>query len=410
MIDYSLKFSVLILIFLFQVRLAIGQPVVSPVQTGQQQIDAQIANLQSRINILRTEITALGFPHDPELVVKEIQRLSIIITDTLENPATIASAIELLKAENQKQEQINQVQTERTLLNEELKRLNQTILIFSQLKDNAAFSAEAKASIQEAKQTEKEVTQEIVQAFITSVKAFELDASTSAALLSLSESLIILPEGKNRSAGAWLQRATEGAALVSTVVAYGSFQDGESGLGTGMAVLGAGFLGLKQLLVGKEDNGESDLKKIAEAFSRNILFGNIIRDDQTNIELYKVHIDELVLSIPFITQGNDPKFVSSSFFPTGKTLDLADLVVEDITNRIFFNRKINSEAENLLNNFKEEMTDDSQEKLQKIIDSHDGNIKLLVSNRQKFVSQIRFVRNIQRDKSDIGGDEVTPDQ
>lgn len=419
----TMKFTLLIIFFTAPVLL-IAQDTDSTLQQRLQTLKQEQVALQNQLDDLKQnepEATSTSIQIGIKAIEKKVDSL-----DQLLNP----NAINDIEPEQYKKWQLERDQwrdslselralkkritdylTQKSEIEGRLVEVNRDIPFVAEILKLNTESAERVAEIQKeidlARNKNIELRQSTVQSFAGSVSTLKLDAYSKVASINLNEVLIVLPDNANNVAGNWLKSIMDLGSLGLGIIAYDQLSNDKQEddiFGTVSAVFSAGLIAWKQIsenkkTVERDSESESFLQQFVEGSTRNILFGNIIREYDSNLVAYKRKIEHLTNSIEFNDESN-PLYVDLDYFPPDSVLSAAEAILLDFTNAIGFNKAIISQANDLLTfagGGEELLSKTGKSKLTDLIKSQLEYIEAAEGAREKLRTQIRILRGFSKD-------------
>ena len=231
---------------------------------------------------------------------------------------------------------------------------------------------------------------EVINSFGTTVRMVKENAYSASAYNSLSEAMIIFKKGTNEKATDWIYNIMNILGIAGGMISYSGFDDGSQNLGYGSIIGIAAVYLIGQKVIVYKKNNDSEIQKSLEALSRNIVYGNLIREDSINLVKLKQTADSLTKKIKYVNQY-DPGEVKNDWIPSQVVIDLSYVLLGEMENSMIFWNNISSTSQEMLDKSASFLTSEGRAKLNDNIVKAQSLLSIRIENIKRFRAKIYYL-------------------
>ena len=286
--------------------------------------------------------------------------------------------------------EITKWETERARLLNRKQNISKQIIQYSAIIDLSESTEALRNQIDSAEVYNEQYNRDVIVSFAASVRHIRDQAYSELAYNSLSESMVIFEPGTNEKALDWLKNGMNILGIAGGVAAYSGFDNDNQVAGiSSIAVTSLIYLVGQKIITNKKNN-DSEVQKSFEALSRNVLYGNIIREDSTNLAKFKANSDSLLNLIPYLP-NNDAGEVDKDWEPSAKVISRGHLLLSCMENSLVFWNQIILASSDMLLNTNDFLTTDGRKNLKENISRAESLISVREDNISRFRSKLYYL-------------------
>lgn len=375
-----------------------------PFAKAQSMVEEEIKKLTRESDNMDTTIK-LHRAEKPDSTSKEYQAAINTIAKSREKLMSHqdenAKAIKSLQKEidelERKKKRALQWETREQELERRKQEIGRSILVMSKLLDVESTNLETRKAVEDAKEKYRTNIDRNVAGFAAYIVSINTMAQEKAAGYNLKESLILLDKDNNSN---FTQRLRSGALnigmITGGILSYDAIKADKTGSAVGYIVAALAIKGADFYMSGKDIiEDRLNAKRTYDAMIRNTLFGDIIREDSANVMRLKNHADSLFqIAKPYIGTHEDSVFIKDDWMPSLSTLNVAETVLDDMKNAVFYWERIITECDYILNEFNPSPV--SQRKLKSIKNSAKSAVSSWVYLSEQFAFRISFLKEVHK--------------
>ncbi|UII21668.1 hypothetical protein [Fulvivirga ligni] len=230
-------------------------------------------------------------------------------------------------------------ETERARLLSRKQNISKQIIQYSAIIDLSNATEALRNEIDSAGIYNKKYSQDVLVSFAASVRHIRDQAYSESAYHSLAESMVIFEPGTNEKAHDWIRNGMNILGIAGGVTAYSGFSNNNQIAGLSSIAITSLIYVVGQKIITKNKDNDTEIKRSFEALSRNVLYGNIIREDSSNLIKFRVIADTLFNLIDYVPNTEAGEIIGD-WQPNSKIIDHGYLLLSCMENSLVFWNKI----------------------------------------------------------------------
>lgn len=281
-------------------------------------------------------------------------------------------------------------ETERARLLSNKQNISKQIIQYSAIIDLSESTQALRSQIESAQTYNEQYSRDVIVSFAASVRHIRDQAYSESAYNSLSESMVIFEPGTNEKALDWLRNGMNILGIAGGVAAYSGFDNDNQLAGISSVALTSIIYLVGQKIVTNKKNKASEVQRSFEALSRNVLYGNIVREDSTNLAKFKANADSLYSLIEYLPNDVAGE-IERDWHPSAKVIAQGHLLLSYMENSLFFWNQIILASNDMIFNTIDFITEDGKQNLRGNITRAESLISVREDNISRFRSKLYYL-------------------